>query len=66
MTLRPDELGPPPAGVSQAALRDALYVAALFNVIDRLADSLGFDLPSADVHAEYAPRFLAEGYGNEV
>lgn len=41
-------------------------MAAYFNLIDRLADSLGFDLPSAEVHAEYAPSFLAEGYGNEV
>ena len=54
------------AGVSDEALEDALTVCACFNLIDRVADALGFDLPSPDVHAEYAPQFLAEGYGNEV
>jgi alkylhydroperoxidase family enzyme len=54
------------AGASDAAIEDALAVCAYFNLIDRLADSLGFDLPSREEHAAYAPRFLAEGYGNEV
>ncbi len=66
VTLAPDEPIERPEGVSSGALVDALYVAAYFNVIDRLADSLGFELPSAAEHAEYAPRFLQEGYGNEV
>jgi alkylhydroperoxidase family enzyme len=54
------------AGVSEAAIEDALAVCACFNLIDRVADSLGFDLPPTDVHAAYAERFLAEGYGNEA
>jgi len=54
------------AGVSDEAIEDALAVCAYFNLIDRVADSLGFDLPSREEHAAYAPRFLAEGYGNEV
>ena len=54
------------AGVSDAAIEDALAVCACFNLIDRIADSLGFDLPPAEVHAGYAERFLAEGYGNET
>jgi alkylhydroperoxidase family enzyme len=54
------------AGVSDAAIEDALAVCACFNLIDRIADSLGFDLPPAEVHAGYAEQFLAEGYGNEV
>jgi alkylhydroperoxidase family enzyme len=53
-------------GVSDDAIEDALAVCACFNLIDRLADSLGFDLPPAEVHAGYAERFLLEGYGNEV
>ena len=53
-------------GVSDAAIEDALAVCAYFNLIDRVADSLGFDLPSREDHAAYAPAFLAEGYGNEV
>ena len=54
------------AGVSDAAIEDALAVCFGFNLIDRVADSLGFDCPSAEVHAAYAGRFLEEGYGNET
>jgi alkylhydroperoxidase family enzyme len=54
------------AGVSAAATRDALYVCAYFNVIDRVADALAFDVPSDERLAAGAPAFLAEGYGNEV
>jgi alkylhydroperoxidase family enzyme len=72
VTLRPGEVGPPDvdaaraAGVSDEAIEDALHVCAYFNLIDRLADSLGFDLPSRESHRAYAGRFLEEGYGNEV
>jgi alkylhydroperoxidase family enzyme len=54
------------AGVSDDAIEDALAVCFGFNLIDRVADSLGFDCPPAEVHAAYAERFLAEGYGNET
>jgi alkylhydroperoxidase family enzyme len=53
-------------GVSDASIEDALTVCACFNLIDRVADSLGFDLPGQEVHAAYAGQFLEEGYGNEV
>jgi len=53
-------------GVSDEAIEDALAVCACFNLIDRVADSLGFDLPPAEAHAAYAGRFLEEGYGNET
>ena len=72
VTLRPSEITPEDAevvraaGVSDPAIVDALLVCAYFNLIDRVADSLGFDLPSREEHAAYAPAFLAEGYGNEV
>ena len=52
LTLRPDELEPADAeavraaGVSTAALRDAATVSALFNMIVRLADSFGWDIPT--------------------
>ncbi len=71
ITLAPHGVGPEDvaplraAGVSDEALADALYVCALFNLIDRVADALGFDVPSAEVFAARAPAFLAEGYGNE-
>ena len=32
-------------GVSADAVRDAFYVAFLFNTYDRLADTLGWELP---------------------
>jgi hypothetical protein len=54
------------AGVSDGAIEDALTVCACFNLIDRVADSLGFDQPAPEVHAAYAGQFLEEGYGNEV
>jgi alkylhydroperoxidase family enzyme len=53
-------------GVSDEAIEDALAVCACFNLIDRIADSLGFDLPPVEAHAAYAGRFLEEGYGNET
>jgi alkylhydroperoxidase family enzyme len=72
VTLTPAEVAPADveaarrAGVSDAAIEDALAVCAYFNLIDRVADSLGFDLPAEEEHVAYAPQFLAEGYGNET
>jgi hypothetical protein len=68
MTLRPDELEPADAeaartaGVSDEALRDAVAVCALFNMIVRMADSLGWDLPSPERFATRAPAMLEGGY----
>jgi hypothetical protein len=50
------------AGVSDQALRDAATVCALFTIIVRLADSLGWDVPSADVLRRRAPLMLEGGY----
>jgi alkylhydroperoxidase family enzyme len=67
-TLRPDDLSPADAdaayaeGVSQEALRDAATVAALFNMIVRLADSFGWAVPEWDRLLERAPAMLAGGY----
>ena len=61
LTLRPDELTEADAaaayaaGVSREALRDAATVCAFFNMITRLADSLGWDVPSPDRLATRAP-----------
>jgi hypothetical protein len=68
LTLRPDELTQADAeaaysaGVSREALRDAAAVCAFFNMITRLADSLGWDLPSPDRLAQRAPAMLDGGY----
>ena len=49
-------------GVSREALVDAIHVAALFNMIVRLADSLGWDVPPAESFAARAEQMLANGY----
>ena len=49
-------------GVSREAVRDAFYVAFLFNTYDRLADTLGWELP-VDRYYPKAGRFLLKfGY----
>jgi len=68
LTLRPDELGPADAdavraaGVSDPALRDATTVCSLFSMIVRLADSLGWDVPTWDRLTARAPAMLEGGY----
>jgi len=68
LTQRPDELTEADAqaayaaGVSREALREAATVCALFNMITRLADSLGWDVPSWDRTIERAPAMLEGGY----
>jgi uncharacterized peroxidase-related enzyme len=68
LTLRPDELrhadadAVRAAGVSENALVDAIHVAALFNMIARLADSLGWDVPSWEACLARAEPMLAGGY----
>ena len=68
LTLRPDELTKEDAetaytaGVSQEGLRDAATVCALFNMITRLADSLGWEVPDPDRLASRAPAMLEGGY----
>ncbi len=52
------------AGVSKGAIRDALEVAFLFNIYDRLADSMGWDVPSrsSGFYQTGAKRLLGRGY----
>ena len=72
LTLRPDEVGPADAervreaGVSDEALRTAITVCALFSMIVRLADSLGWDLPSPERLRGRAPAMLEGGYALEA
>jgi len=48
--------------VSGQALRDAATVCGLFSMIVRLADSLGWDVPSPERLAARAPAMLEGGY----
>jgi len=68
VTLAPGEVGREDVdavrrtGVSDEAIADALHVCALFNVIDRIADALGFANPGPEYFAAAAPGFLERGY----
>jgi alkylhydroperoxidase family enzyme len=68
LTLSPGDIGQDDvmplhaAGVSDAAIEDAIYVCAYFNMIDRIADALGFEVLADEVFAARAGRFLEEGY----
>ena len=67
-TLHPDELTASDAeaayaaGVSREALQQAAHVAALFNMIVRLADAFGWDVPDWDRLMQRAPAMLEGGY----
>lgn len=50
------------AGVSTAAAEDAIHVCVLFNVYDRLADALEFDIPDDRGFAQGAQGLLKRGY----
>ena len=72
LALDPGAVGPAnvaplrAAGVSDDAIRDALYVSALFHVISRVADALGFVVLSPEEFAARAPAFLEGGYVREA
>ena len=68
LTLRPDELTEADAedvfanGVGRDALVDAIVIAALFNMIVRLADSFGWHVPSEDELAARAEMRFGSSY----
>jgi alkylhydroperoxidase family enzyme len=72
ITLSPDDVGPADAvlpleaGVSDSALRDAVYVCALFNLIDRVSDALDFAIPSPEGFRKGAKALLRFGYRQPV
>jgi alkylhydroperoxidase family enzyme len=67
-TQRPDELTAADVravlatGVSREAIRDAFYVAFLFNTYDRLADTLGWELPEDRYYPKAGKFLLKQGY----
>ena len=68
LTLRPDTLTREDAetvlatGVTPDGLVDAIHVAALFNMIVRLADSFGWYVPPNEQLAGRADAMLQGGY----
>lgn len=49
-------------GLSEAAIEDAMHACVLFNIYDRLADSLEFDIPDEHGFAMSAKMLLKRGY----
>ena len=68
LTLHPDQLDASDilpvlaTGVTREAIRDAFYVAFLFNTYDRLADTLGWELPDKSYYPKAGQRLLKKGY----
>ena len=70
MTLHPETLSAEDvrratrAGASKAAIQDAIEVAFLFNIYDRLADAMAWDVPAAEsgYYRAAAARLLTRGY----
>jgi alkylhydroperoxidase family enzyme len=68
LTLTPDALAPEDVravlatGVTREAVRDAMYVAFLFNTYDRLADTLGWELPDERYYPKAGRFLLKKGY----
>jgi len=67
-TLHPEELDAAgvravlDTGVTREAVRDAFYVAFLFNTYDRLADTLGWELPTQKYYDKAGQFLLKKGY----
>ena len=68
VTLTPDDVTAEDAralrqaNISTDAAVEALYVCFLFNALDRLADTLGWEVPAPQVIQRAAPRMLKRGY----
>jgi len=68
LTLQPGDVRPADvepmraAGVSDAAIEDAIHACVLFNVYDRMADSLSFHLPGPAGIAASGRSLLTRGY----
>ena len=68
LVLAPADIGPDDmvplraAGVSEQAIEDAVYVCMLFTIINRIADSLDFEISSAEAFSRGADRLLEHGY----
>ena len=49
-------------GLTDRAIEDAIHVAAMFNIYDRMADTLGFEVPGPESFAYSARMLLRRGY----
>lgn len=61
--IRPADLAPlRAAGVGDEGIEDAIQVCVLFNIYDRMADSLNFHLPGPDGYAASGRSLMQRGY----
>jgi alkylhydroperoxidase family enzyme len=66
LTLTPEEVSPQDVeavretGVSEEAILDAIYICSTFNLVDRVADALDFEIPES--FARGAAGQLKRGY----
>jgi uncharacterized peroxidase-related enzyme len=50
------------AGLTNEAIEDAIHACVLFNIYDRMADTLNFDIPPREGFAQGARHLLQRGY----
>ena len=68
LTLQPEAITPEDitplreAGLNDAAIEEAIHVCAAFNILDRLADSFGFQLLDEAGNDFSAKHLLTRGY----
>ena len=68
MTLDPQNLGPADAaklreaGITEDEIADALHICTAFNLINRLADSMGWEMQSEVAIHRFADMLLKIGY----
>ena len=68
LTLTPAELRPADvaplraAGVTDQAIEDAIHACVLFNIYDRLADSMNWHLPGPEGYAASGRNLMKRGY----
>jgi len=61
--VRPADLAPlRAAGVSDEAIEDAIHACVLFNIYDRLADSMNWHLPGPEGYAASGRNLMKRGY----
>lgn len=69
LTRTPEEVDPRDivplraAGLSERAIREAIYVCFLFSVMDRLADAFDFAIPTTESTSRVARLLYRMGYG---